>query len=60
MAAYAYFSMARAPLGERLPADGIVHRNHALIDRLVREAEASYVARATALGVAATFAPGGA
>lgn len=38
--AYGYFVQARAPLGERLPADAITHRVLGHVDRLVRAAEA--------------------
>ena len=55
MTAYDYYSMARAPLGDRLPADAITLRNHAIIDLAVRQAESITAMRATYYGVGAAF-----
>ena len=46
--AYRYYLQARAPLGERLPADTITHRVLATIDRLVRASEAGRAASSLA------------
>jgi len=49
--AWWYYRQARAPLGQQLPADAIVHRNHAIIDQVVRDAE-EYRAAMPALALA--------
>ncbi len=38
-AAWWYYQRAAAPLGERLPADAIVHRNHAIIRQVIENSE---------------------
>lgn len=55
VAAYDYYLMARAPLGDRLAADRITLRNHAIIDQSVRHAEAVDRLRATYHGLGNAF-----